>query len=256
MSAFDENHPYYVTNPKQRGTKDKPRWSLVHVEFRKKLSTPVRSVFSPHPLLSRLANTNGLRSLKELQKFKHDSGVLANMQEFTAARLSVSKVTAVEWNFIVNNLVEGYEKKAGDVTLDTAATTKAEDAAAADPPVVDGDVITTTKTQDVAMADTPILNDDIAADDVVPTSETVAPSLDVTGTSRPSTRKPSSRPTSRVASRAGSRAGSKPPAANIVDGSLAPPRVQSRGRSRTPAARAGSVQPLNGVAEEIETVEE
>lgn len=41
-SAFDETHPYYVQNAKQRGTKDKPRWSLVHVEFRKKLSKPVR----------------------------------------------------------------------------------------------------------------------------------------------------------------------------------------------------------------------
>lgn len=41
MSAFDEKHPYYVTNPKQRGTKANPRWSMVHVEFRKKLSKPV-----------------------------------------------------------------------------------------------------------------------------------------------------------------------------------------------------------------------
>lgn len=58
MSAFDESHPYYVTNAKQRGTKEKPRWSLVHVEFRKKLSAPVRSVSSPCPFLSRSANAN------------------------------------------------------------------------------------------------------------------------------------------------------------------------------------------------------
>lgn len=31
------------------------------------------------------------------------------MQEFKAARLSVSKVSPEEWTFIVNNLIEGYE---------------------------------------------------------------------------------------------------------------------------------------------------
>lgn len=41
LSAFDENAPYYVKNPKQRGTEDKPRWFMVHVDFRKKLSKPV-----------------------------------------------------------------------------------------------------------------------------------------------------------------------------------------------------------------------
>lgn len=40
-SAFDENSPFYVENVKMRGTAEKPRWSMVHVEFRKKLSKPV-----------------------------------------------------------------------------------------------------------------------------------------------------------------------------------------------------------------------
>lgn len=40
-SAFDENSAYYVANAKTRGTVEKPRWSMVHVEFRKKLSKPV-----------------------------------------------------------------------------------------------------------------------------------------------------------------------------------------------------------------------
>ena len=40
-SAFDENAPYYVKNATQRGTEEKPRWFMVHVEFRKKLSQPV-----------------------------------------------------------------------------------------------------------------------------------------------------------------------------------------------------------------------
>lgn len=200
--------------------------------------------------------THGLCSLKELQKFKHASGVLANMQEFTTARLSVSKVTAAEWKFIVDNLIEGYEDEVADATLDAAATKKAEDGIVAGTPVVNGDPTATKKSQDVTMADTPILNGATAADDVVPTFETAAPSVEVYGTSRASSRKPSSRPASRAPSRAPSRAGSKPPAPPSVDGSLAPPRAQSRGRSRTPAVRAGSVQPLKGVAEEMETVEE
>ena len=41
MGAFDENDPYHVANEKNRGTKEKPRWYMVHVEFRKKLSKPV-----------------------------------------------------------------------------------------------------------------------------------------------------------------------------------------------------------------------
>lgn len=40
-SAFDEKSLYYVEDEKKRGTLEKPRWSMVHVEFRKKLSTPV-----------------------------------------------------------------------------------------------------------------------------------------------------------------------------------------------------------------------
>ena len=41
LSALDENAPYYVKNAKMRGTDAKPRWFMVHVEFRKKLSKPV-----------------------------------------------------------------------------------------------------------------------------------------------------------------------------------------------------------------------
>lgn len=40
-SAFDENSPYYPKTANQRGTEAKPRWYMVHVEFRKKLSKPV-----------------------------------------------------------------------------------------------------------------------------------------------------------------------------------------------------------------------
>lgn len=72
----------------------------MHVEFRKKLSKPV--------------------FLSELQKFNKEGGALAKMQEFTAARLSVSKVSEKEWDFIINNLVDGYD----DESDDTAAHVK------------------------------------------------------------------------------------------------------------------------------------
>lgn len=41
MGAFDKDGPYYVENEKQRGKQDNPRWFMVHVEYRKKLSKPV-----------------------------------------------------------------------------------------------------------------------------------------------------------------------------------------------------------------------
>lgn len=57
MSAFDETSPYYVKNAKTRGTKENPRWSLVHVEFRKKLSKPVGYVFASRGALQRADGT-------------------------------------------------------------------------------------------------------------------------------------------------------------------------------------------------------
>ena len=48
--------------------------------------------------------------LTELKKFALKDGALSQMQEFTTARLSVSKVSEAEWNFIVDKLIEGYEE--------------------------------------------------------------------------------------------------------------------------------------------------
>lgn len=155
------------------------------------------------------------------------------MQEFKTARLSVSKVTPKEWDFIVDHLIEGYE----DEARPAAALNDTKD-----------DTLPTTT------VDTPTINAATAGDEVVPTSDTIAPSVQVNGgTSRASFRKPSSRPTSRAPSKAPSRATSQGPSRQA---SLPPPRAQSRGRSRTPASRAGSVKPLTDVAEEMETVSE
>ncbi|EGP87811.1 uncharacterized protein MYCGRDRAFT_26867, partial [Zymoseptoria tritici IPO323] len=75
QTVYDENSLGYVEKEKDRG-----RWVAVQVEYRSKLTKPVY--------------------LSELQKYKGGSGVLSNMQELTAARLSVSKVSEEEWNFI------------------------------------------------------------------------------------------------------------------------------------------------------------
>jgi predicted RNA-binding protein with PUA-like domain len=74
----------YVEDGKQRD-----KWVVVGCEFRKKLSMPV--------------------SLKELQKHRDAGGKLEHMQLFKQSRLSVARVEKGEWDFIVNELVQGYE---------------------------------------------------------------------------------------------------------------------------------------------------
>ena len=192
-SAFDKNHPYYVQNDKMRGTEGKPRWSMVHVEFRQKLSAPVL--------------------LKELQKYK--GGVLETMEELTKTRLSVSKVSQEEWNFIVDKLIEGYEDE--DALPSKAA--KGDD---------------TAKAESSKMPNGNTIKETVESD--LPTTDTMLPADTAATSSRP-------------ASRAGSRAASRKPGSRAV--SLAPPpRATSRGRSRTPMPRAASAQPMTAVAEE------
>ena len=172
-----------------------------------------------------VAHANVHCRLKELQKYALQDGVLSEMQEFKAARLSVSKVTEKEWSFIVDNLIEGYEEEA----LPTGET-------GGDTPMADAE----TK----------------APDRVKKTIESDAPTTDTVLTTNTA---PTSRPGSRAGSRAGSRTGSQPrvngnkPASRPASraGSLqAPARSVSRGRSRTPGQRAASAQPMDTVAEE------
>ena len=90
-TAHDPEHPYY--DPKS--TEDNPKWSLVHVEFRRKYPDLV--------------------TLKELQEHSKKPGSpLENLQTLKQSRLSVSKVSMEEWTFInelatskVDNLTEG-----------------------------------------------------------------------------------------------------------------------------------------------------
>lgn len=77
-SAFDPEHPYYD----EKSDREKPKWCLVHVKFRQKFPEIIK--------------------LKELQTYAKQGGILENMQVLKQSRLSVSKVTKEEWNFIMS----------------------------------------------------------------------------------------------------------------------------------------------------------
>jgi predicted RNA-binding protein with PUA-like domain len=76
-SAFDPEHPYYDA----KSDREKPKWCVVHVEFRQKFPEMVK--------------------LKELQKYAKPGGLLENLQTLKMSRLSVSKVSKKEWDFIM-----------------------------------------------------------------------------------------------------------------------------------------------------------
>ncbi len=76
-TAFDPEHPYYD----EKSNRDNPKWCLVHVEFRQKFPEIIK--------------------LKELQKYAKDGGILEHMQTLKQSRLSVSRVTKKEWDFIM-----------------------------------------------------------------------------------------------------------------------------------------------------------
>ncbi|KAH7231910.1 PUA-like domain-containing protein [Fusarium solani] len=89
-SARQPGAPYY--DPKS--TKEKPIWDLVHVEFRKKFAVPIH--------------------LKELRELGKPGGPLEAMQLIKQSRLSVTKVSADEWN----TLCELADKKASEAGLE------------------------------------------------------------------------------------------------------------------------------------------
>ncbi|CAM1504543.1 Fc.00g021340.m01.CDS01 [Cosmosporella sp. VM-42] len=87
-SALVPGTPYY--DPKS--TKEKPKWDLVHVEFRKKFAVQI-----------------GLQELKELGK---PGGPLETMQMLKQSRLSVSRVSAEEWEALCE-IADQKAKEAG-----------------------------------------------------------------------------------------------------------------------------------------------
>jgi predicted RNA-binding protein with PUA-like domain len=85
VTAHDPSAPYY--DPKSDPSN--PKWSVVHVEFRRKLKEPI--------------------TLKELREWNGKGGPLEHMQMLKQSRLSVSKVSEDEWHFILGE-IEKWEK--------------------------------------------------------------------------------------------------------------------------------------------------
>ncbi|KAB8239648.1 hypothetical protein ETB97_001059 [Aspergillus alliaceus] len=76
-SAFDPAHPYYD----EKSSREDPKWEVVHVEFRRKFKNFV--------------------SLNDLKAHAKSGGPLENLQVLKQSRLSVSRVTKKEWDFIL-----------------------------------------------------------------------------------------------------------------------------------------------------------
>ncbi len=76
VSAHDPKAPYYDPSSKPSD----PKWSVVHVKFRSKLSVPM--------------------TLRELRELGAAGKPLENMQMLKQSRLSVSRVSPDEWDFL------------------------------------------------------------------------------------------------------------------------------------------------------------
>ncbi|KAJ4387561.1 hypothetical protein N0V93_008156 [Gnomoniopsis smithogilvyi] len=77
LSAHNPKSAYYDA----KSTAADPKWSIVHVEFRRKFDAPV--------------------TLKEMRTHAGPGGPLADMQMMKQSRLSVSKVSGEEWAFLM-----------------------------------------------------------------------------------------------------------------------------------------------------------
>lgn len=232
QTAWDMSKPGYVPEEKNRG-----KWCVVHVQFRQKFDAPITRT--------------------QLQQ-SHKEGPLANMQEFTAARLSVSKVSSDEWDHIMDLAGKAVE-------VDAEAGAEDDDMGAA--PAANGDIIvqeTSIFGEDLDLPTIPTVPVAIMTSTEpqlempeMPTTDTIFPVDPVQSSIAAAAVLASSRPTSR-GSRAGSAglapkaatAGSRPGSrAGSRAGSLAPPG--KRARSKTPLSRAGSVQPPSSIAADV-----
>ena len=83
VSAQDPKAAYY--DPKDSDPSN-PKWSVVHVQFRRKFKEPI--------------------TLKELREYAAKGGALENMQMLKQSRLSVSAVSKDEWDFLMDIIEE------------------------------------------------------------------------------------------------------------------------------------------------------
>ncbi|KAI0454615.1 PUA-like domain-containing protein [Xylaria acuta] len=78
LSAHDPKAPYYDPSSKP----EDPKWSVVHVKFRSKFAQPI-----------------GLKELREMGK---PGQPLESMQMLKQSRLSVSRVSSSEWEYLID----------------------------------------------------------------------------------------------------------------------------------------------------------
>ncbi|KAK7754417.1 hypothetical protein SLS62_003711 [Diatrype stigma] len=78
LSAQDPKAPYHDASSKP----DNPKWSVVHVQFRSKFAEPIL--------------------LKELREMGKPGQPLENMQLLKQSRLSVSRVSPAEWEYLMS----------------------------------------------------------------------------------------------------------------------------------------------------------
>lgn len=83
VSAHDSKAPYY--DPKSKS--DDPKWSVVHVRYR-----------------SKFAHQIGLQELKAMGS--KSGSPLENMQMLKQSRLSVSRVSPAEWEYLMGIVEE------------------------------------------------------------------------------------------------------------------------------------------------------
>ena len=110
-SALNEKHPYF--DPKS--SRDSPKWHLVHVTFKQKFPE--------------------LISLETLKSHAQPYHPLENMQLVKQSRLSVSKVTKAEWDFIMSLAGQDTHSAAAtpaETAEDQATRMDVDDPAAAD----------------------------------------------------------------------------------------------------------------------------
>jgi len=101
-TAFDPAHPYH--DPKS--TREKPKWEVVHVKFRRKFKKVV--------------------ALDELKSHAKPGQALEKLQTLRQSRLSVSAVTPKQWNFITTRLAsEGDEQSESPMEQITVEDTHA-----------------------------------------------------------------------------------------------------------------------------------
>lgn len=100
-SAFDPAHPYYD----EKSSRENPKWECVRVEFRRKFEQPV--------------------TLETLKSYALSGQPLENMQTLRQSRVSVSRVSPQEWNFIMG-LIDKHEPDANKAAAKAAAQEQAD----------------------------------------------------------------------------------------------------------------------------------